>query len=133
MRGGFLVGFLALVVFDTMGQVGFKLTAEVSGVLDMSLDWARLVLAQPAFYMIVAAYILAFFTYMTLMKEAPVGPLFAAAHLELVTVTVLSWLWFGERLSLVQLLGCACIIGGVVILGVTESQDDHQQHTQDPS
>ena len=133
MRGGFLLGFFALVVFDTMGQVGFKLTAEVSGVLELSLDWARLVLAQHAFYMIVAAYILAFFTYMTLMKEAPVGPLFAAAHLELVTVTVLSWLWFGERLSLVQLLGCACIIGGVVILGVTESQDNHQQHTQDPS
>lgn len=136
MRGSFLLGFLALVVFDTMGQVGFKLTAEVSGVLELSLDWARLVLGQPAFYMIVAAYILAFFTYMTLMKEAPVGPLFAAAHLELVSVTVLSWLWFGERLSLVQFVGCACIIVGVVILGITETQDKaqnlNQEQTQEP-
>ena len=126
MRGGFLLGFLALVVFDTMGQVGFKLTGEVSGVLELSEGWVRLVLAQPAFYMIVAAYILAFFTYMSLMKEAPVGPLFAAAHLELVTVTVLSWLWFGERFSLMQMLGCLCIIGGVVILGVTETHEQEQ-------
>ena len=128
MRGGFLLGFLALVVFDTMGQVGFKLTGEVSGVFQLSEDWVRLVLRQPAFYMIVAAYIFAFFTYMTLMKEAPVGPLFAAAHLELVTVTALSWLWFGERFSLVQMLGCLCIIGGVVILGVTETREHKQDH-----
>jgi drug/metabolite transporter (DMT)-like permease len=129
MRGCFLLGFFALVLFDTMGQVGFKLTGEVSGVLEFSEAWVRLVLAQPAFYMIVAAYIFAFFTYMTLMKEAPVGPLFAAAHLELVTVTVLSWMWFGERFSILQIAGCLCIVGGVVILGVTETSDHQRDQT----
>ena len=119
----FLLGFAALVLFDTMGQIGFKLTGETSGVMEWSLDWLHLVLAQPAFYLIVCAYVLAFFTYMSLMKEAPVGPLFAAAHLELVTVTVFSWLWFGERFSVLQILGCVCIIGGVIILGVSESRD----------
>jgi drug/metabolite transporter (DMT)-like permease len=123
MKGRFLLGFAALVVFDTMGQIGFKLTGEASGVMELSLDWARLVLLQPAFYLIVSAYVLAFFTYMTLIKEAPVGPLFAAAHLELVTVTVFSWIWFGERFSLMQIIGCLCIIAGVVILGVTESKE----------
>ena len=126
MRGGFFLGFFALVLFDTMGQVGFKLTGDVSGVFEFSERWLRLVLAQPAFYMIVVAYLCAFFTYMTLMKEAPVGPLFAAAHLELVTVTVLSWIWFGERFSMLQMVGCLCIIGGVVMLGVTETRA--QQH-----
>ena len=123
MRGRFLLGFAALVLFDTMGQIGFKLTGEASGVMALNLDWVWLVLAQPAFYLIVSAYILAFFTYMTLMKEAPVGPLFAAAHLELVTVTIFSWIWFGERFTALQIAGCLCIIAGVVILGVTENKE----------
>ena len=65
---------------------------------------------------------------MSLMKQAPVGPLFAAAHLELVTVTVLSWMWFGERFSLIQIAGCLCIIGGVVMLGVTETAQQKQDN-----
>ena len=129
MRGRFLLGFAALVLFDTMGQIGFKLTGEASGVMELEWDWAHLVLSQPPFYLIVAAYLLAFFTYMTLMKEAPVGPLFAAAHLELVTVTIFSWIWFGERFSLLQIIGCLCIIAGVIILGVTETNDS-QAETQ---
>ena len=129
MRGRFLLGFAALVLFDTMGQIGFKLTGEASGVMELEWDWAHLVLSQPPFYLIVAAYLLAFFTYMTLMKEAPVGPLFAAAHLELVTVTLFSWIWFGERFSLLQIIGCLCIIAGVIILGVTETKDS-QAETQ---
>ncbi len=128
MSGRFLLGFFALVIFDTMGQVGFKITGQATGVVEFDLDWARLVLAQPAFYVIVSAYILAFFTYMSLMKQAPVGPLFAAAHLELVTVTVLSWMWFGERFSLIQIAGCLCIIGGVVMLGVTETAQQKQDN-----
>ena len=128
MSGRFLLGFFALVIFDTMGQVGFKITGQATGVVEFDLDWVRLVLAQPAFYVIVSAYILAFFTYMSLMKQAPVGPLFAAAHLELVTVTVLSWMWFGERFSLIQIAGCLCIIGGVVMLGVTETAQQKQDN-----
>ena len=127
MNGRFLLGFAALVLFDTLGQIGFKLTGESSGVFEMNLEWARLVLAQPSFYMIVGAYILAFFTYMTLMKEAPVGPLFAAAHLELVTVTLFSWIWLGERFTGLQFAGCVCIIAGVVILGVSESKEQGPQ------
>ena len=124
MRKFFLIGFFALVLFDTMGQVGFKLTGEVTGPIHFSLDWFANVLRQPPFWMIVAAYLLAFFTYMSLLKEAPIGPLFAASHLELVTVSFISIYMFHEYLGPVQLLGCALVIAGVVILGVTEKQDE---------
>ncbi|RFB81054.1 EamA family transporter [Methylovirgula sp. 4M-Z18] len=124
MRKFFLIGFFALVVFDTMGQVGFKLTGEASGPIRFSLDWFGLVLRQPTFWMIVAAYLLAFFTYMSLLKEAPIGPLFAASHLELVTVSFISIYLFHETLGTMQFLGCGLIVAGVVILGLTEKPDN---------
>jgi multidrug transporter EmrE-like cation transporter len=123
MKRWFIIGFFALVAFDTMGQIGFKLTAEKVGAVEWTLDWFREVLSTPSFLMIAGAYVLAFFTYMTLMKDVHVGPLFAAAHLELVTVTVFSFIWFGERFTPVQMIGCLLIVGGVVILGLTEEAE----------
>jgi hypothetical protein len=45
--------------------------------------------------------------YMTLLKHAPVGPLFAASHFESVTVSPRSFVVFGERLTLVQCWGAS--------------------------
>ena len=122
MKRGFILGFLALVACDTLGQIGFKLTANAVGAMQFTLDWFTGLLLAPSFLMIVLAYCGAFVLYMTLMKEVDVGPLFAASHLELVTVSVFAYVWLDERLAPVQLLGCALVVAGVVMLGLTEHQ-----------
>jgi uncharacterized membrane protein len=58
--------------------------------------------------------------YTALLRTAPVGPLFAAAHLHIVLVAAASVMFFGERLSTIQILGCVTITAGVLFLAATE-------------
>jgi drug/metabolite transporter (DMT)-like permease len=71
------------------------------------------------------AYIGAFVTWMTLLKHAPVGPAFAASHLEVVSVLAISFLFFHEHLSLPQIIGAACIVTGIVCLSKSEAEQPH--------
>ena len=120
MKRGFILGFLALGACDTLGQIGFKLTAVGVGAMQLSLDWLTGLLLTPSFFMIVLAYCGAFVLYMTLMKDVDVGPLFAASHLELVSVSVFAYVWLDERLAPIQLAGCALVVAGVIMLGLSE-------------
>ena len=125
MKRGFILGFLALVACDTLGQIGFKLTAVSVGVMQFNLDWLTQLFLTPSFFMIVLAYMGAFVLYMTLMKNVDVGPLFAASHLELVSVSVFAYVWLDERLAPIQLAGCGLVVVGVVILGISEHHSNN--------
>src|SRR4051812_34478193 len=105
MRPSFLVGFCALVLFDTVGQLGFKFAGEAVGPIDLDIAWIRQILTEPAFYMTLGAYLGAFVVYMGLLKDVAVGPLFAASHAELVTVTLVSMAFFGEKFTGIQAAG----------------------------
>jgi drug/metabolite transporter (DMT)-like permease len=118
MRGFYFIGFLALMLFDTLTQACFKLTALHAAPLAMDIGWVQRVLSTPWVYGSIAGYLGAFFTWMTLLKHAPVGPAFAASHLEVVAVLALSVLVFGEHLSIGQLLGSAVIVAGIICLAV---------------
>ncbi|MFI5012632.1 MAG: EamA family transporter [Hyphomicrobiales bacterium] len=117
-----LIGFIVLLAFDTLGQVAFKLAGEHAAPIDGGIEFLRRLSLEPWVLAIVAAYFGAFLTYMTLIKDAPIGPLFAASHLEIVTVSLISILVFGERLALVQIVGCLAILGGVCLLAATEEE-----------
>jgi multidrug transporter EmrE-like cation transporter len=75
---------------------------------------------EPLVLAVIACYIAAFFTYTALLRYAPVGPAYAAVHGHVVTVLIISMVFLGERLTLEQLAGCGLIIGGIVLLAVTE-------------
>ncbi|MEO8999067.1 MAG: EamA family transporter, partial [Rhodanobacter sp.] len=71
----------------------------------------------------VIGYIGAFFTWMALLKHAPIGPAFAASHLEVVSVMLLSIWLFDEHLNTARVLGAIAIIAGIVCLGMAESRE----------
>ena len=58
---------------------------------------------------------------MTLIKSAPIGPAFAASHLEIVLVILVSVLFLGESLNMVQALGCLVIVAGVLVSEPSEA------------
>jgi drug/metabolite transporter (DMT)-like permease len=122
MNRRFLAGFLVLLAFDTLGQLGFKLVADRVGAGRLDPAWVSALLHTPALILVAVAYGGAFFAYMGLMRSADVGPLFAATHLDLVTVTLLSVAWFGERMNPGQLVGFLGILGGVIMLGAEDSR-----------
>jgi len=102
--------------------VSLKLSTRKVGGFAPTLDWIGGVVGEGWFYGALAGYLGAFFTWMTLLKHAPIGPAFAASHLEVVAVLIISVLWFGEHLSWIQGLGALSILAGIVCLAVSEGE-----------
>lgn len=92
----------------------------------IELEWLIRVLETPWVYGAIIGYLGAFITWMTLLRHAPVGPAFAASHLEVVGVMVISVMLFGEVLSISQMFGAILIVAGVVCLAQSETQSHVQ-------
>ncbi|MFA5494611.1 MAG: EamA family transporter [Porticoccaceae bacterium] len=125
MKRLYLVGFPLLMAFDTLAQLCFKLAGDGALPVEASLAWLLRVLSQPWVYGAIFGYIGAFFTWMSLLRQAPIGPAFAASHLEVVSVLLLSALLLHEPVGPVHLLGAALIVAGILCLGIAESADPH--------
>jgi drug/metabolite transporter (DMT)-like permease len=125
MRRFYLIGFLVLVCFDTFAQICFKLTANHAMPPEANLAWVIRVMSSPWVYGAIACYVGAFVSWMTLLRHAPIGPAFAASHLEVISVMALSVVLFGERIDAPQLIGSALIIAGIVCLAVSETNAEH--------
>jgi drug/metabolite transporter (DMT)-like permease len=123
----YLMGFIVLIVFDTFSQICFKMAAVHAEPFLIEVEWLVRVLETPWVYGAVVGYLGAFITWMTLLRHAPVGPAFAASHLEVVGVMVISVTLFGEVLSIFQLFGALLVVAGVVCLAQSETQS-HVQH-----
>ena len=120
MKSRIIIGFITLLAIDTMCQIAFKLAAFHGGIPTFDLPWLMRILSEPWIYVVGVGYLCAFFTYMGIIKNAPIGPAFAASHLEIVTVLLVSLVWFKEHLTMTQVLGCTAIIAGVAVLALTE-------------
>lgn len=127
MKRFYIIGFLCLILFDTMGQISFKLTANAAEPLEANWGWLLRIFGHPWVYVAILGYIGAFFTWMTLLRRAPVGPAFAASHLEVVTVMIASVVIFGENISLTHLLGASFIVGGIICLAFAERDELQKQ------
>jgi len=115
-----ILGFLALLAIDTAQQVLAKLAGDGIGPFELSLDWLARMAAERLMLVLLGLYLAAFLVYSWLLRHAPVGPSYAAMHGHVVTTFLISIFFLGERLTLLQLSGCALIVGGIVLLAVTE-------------
>ncbi|MDE2422555.1 MAG: EamA family transporter [Gammaproteobacteria bacterium] len=119
-RSFYIVGFLLLMIFDTIAQLCFKYTAMSALPLQVNADWLLRILFHPWIYGAVFGYIGAFLTWMTLLKKAPIGPAFAASHLDVISVMLCSYWLLNEHLSWIQLVGAVVILVGIVCLAFGE-------------
>lgn len=125
MTGAYLAGFLVLAGLDTAAHVMFKLAAMHAVPLEATWTWAARVAGIFWVYGGMACYVGTFFTWMTLLRRAPLGPAFAASHFDVVTVLVASACLLGERISTLQVVGAALILAGIACLAFSESQAAH--------
>ena len=116
-------GFLVLATLDTAAHIFFKLAADSLGPVVFEAGWLIRVAGIPTIYAAVACYAATFFVWMTLLRSAPVGPAFAASHLELVGVLLASVLVFKEHVSMLQWAGAGTILVGIACLAF--SKDGH--------
>src|SRR5438309_11406848 len=101
----YLIGFLALIGFDTFSQVCFKMAAIQAEPFRIEIEWLFRALETPWVYGAIVGYLGAFVIWMTLLRHAPVGPAFAASHLDVVGVLIVSVPLFRESLSIAQMFG----------------------------
>lgn len=118
MKRFYIFGFALLLAFDTLAQVSFKFAGDNALPAQASVAWIVRLFAEPWIYGAVIGYIGAFFTWMALLKHAPIGPAFAASHLEVVSVMLLSIPLFDEHIGVGQALGAMAIIAGIVCLAM---------------
>jgi drug/metabolite transporter (DMT)-like permease len=107
-------------VFDTLTQVSFKLATRHTGEFVFDAAWLEAAALAPWIYVAIAGYLGAFVTWMTLLEHAPVGVAFAASHIDVVTVLLISIPLFHETLAPVQMAGAACIVAGILLLSSRE-------------
>ncbi|MDB5888079.1 MAG: EamA family transporter [Rhodocyclales bacterium] len=124
MRRFYLIGFVALIAFDTLSQVSFKMAANHAAPFATDAAWLWRIVSMPWVYFAIVGYLGAFFTWMTLLRHAPIGPAFAVSHLEVIGVMIISVPLFGEHLRAMQLLGAAFVVAGVVCLAFSETRDE---------
>ena len=105
----YVLGFALLAAIDTTTQVSLKLAAAHTDRL-----WSAAF--SPWTYVAIAGYFGAFAMWMTLLEHAPVGPAFAASHIDVVTVLAVSVPLFGEHLAPSQIAGAVCILAGILVL-----------------
>lgn len=119
-RRFYLVGFAVLMAFDTLAQLSFKMAGTHALPLALSPQWLLRVFGQPWIYGALVGYAGAFFTWMHLLRRAPIGPAFAASHLEIVSVMLVSHWLFDEAIGLAQVAGAGLIVAGIVCLALSE-------------
>jgi drug/metabolite transporter (DMT)-like permease len=119
----YLIGFGVLLGFDTLAQISFKLAGMHALPLQPNLAWVLRLFVEPWVYGAVIGYIGAFFTWMSLLKHAPIGPAFAASHLEVVSGLLLAVPIFGEHIGWVQASGAALIVAGILCLARGEDEE----------
>lgn len=123
MKRMIILGFLLLLALDTAARVLMKIAAVRLAQHGAAEAWLQGFATEPLIYAIAALYATSFTTYVTLLKHAPVGPAYAAAHGNIVTVALVSVLVMGESLSVLQAAGAVLIVAGVVLLAVTEEPE----------
>src|SRR5215467_4457322 len=119
-----LIGFPLLITIDTASQVFIKIIGNRVSQFEFGIAWALRILNEPLLFLVLLFFGAAFAVYLMLLKSAAVGPVYAAAHLNLVTVSIISVLYFGEHLSWVQALGAVIIVAGVAVLAATEVREE---------
>ncbi len=117
-------GFLLLLAFDTVAQICLKLAGNHAGPFEPTLTWVYAIASGVFVYGAIAGYLGAFFTWITLLKNAPIGPAFAASHLDVISVLILSAVLFQEPIRPAHIVGCLAIVAGIVCLAMNSSGDD---------
>ena len=127
MRRFYLIGFLVLLAFDTLAQIGFKLAAVAAAPPQLEVAWLGRIATERWIYLAILGYLGAFVTWMTLLRHAPIGPAFAATHLDIVTVLAVSVMWLGETLSPPQDVGAVLILTGLTVMAVTKGEEPERK------
>ena len=75
---------------------------------------------------VVLAYGVSFYLLSITLKTIPVGVVYALwSGLGIVSIAVIAWFVFGQKLDLAAILGMAMIVGGIAVIHLFSSASPH--------
>lgn len=104
--------WLAIPVLNTLQQLFLKLgAADTTSAIGSS--WFGSLLASPWFAAAVAAEIVCFVVWMTVLAELDLSLAFPLSAASYVLIMLMAWLTFGEHLGARETVGSLIILGGI--------------------
>ena len=119
--------WLLLLVFETISQVSLKKAGLSVGAFDFSPDDFRRAITTPWLWSAIGCYIGAFLSWITILRKSTLSSAFATSAIVFVAVMVSSWVIFGEKVGVLQILGSCVILIGILMLGADEAATDAPQ------
>lgn len=104
--------WLAIPLLNTLQQLFLKLGAADTTLANGS-GWFSSLLASPWFAAAVAAEIVCFVVWMTVLAELDLSLAFPLSAASYVLIMLMAWLVFGERLGAQETIGSLVILGGI--------------------
>ena len=114
-----------LLGFETLCQISLKNAGLANAEFDFSPRAFVHALLTPTLWVAIGCYIGAFLAWMTILRKSTLSAAFATSAIVFVAVMLASWWVFGEHIGVMQLLGSAVIVAGILMLGA----DDANPHT----
>lgn len=112
MRRWLWMTWLAIPILNTVQQLFLKLGAS-DATSALGSNWFGGLLVSPWFAAAVAAEIVCFVIWMTVLTELDLSLAFPLSAASYVLIMLTAWLAFGERLDGRELLGSLFILGGI--------------------
>lgn len=104
--------FLASLLAFSHGLLKWVARQEVLGYVDMVMRF------WPFIGLALSLYGFIFFYYMQVLRHHDIGMLYGIyTGLSVVLVLLIGTLFFNEPLTRLQLLGCGCVVAGIVLIG----------------
>lgn len=122
----------AFLLVDTATQMAFKVAADAIGDVPLGLDFVARMAGTCAAWLAIALYLATYVLWMLVLKDTALSRAFPLTALSYVTVPVLGWLAFGERVGLTTATGIALIIGGVALIGAQAPAAEPSMPEPDP-
>ncbi len=118
------IGLGLVVVLDTAGQLLWKFA--VGNLPDWQSPWQAVdtILHQPLFLLVVGVLLLQLFNWLEVLEKSDLSFALPITSLSYVTVAGLSHLWLGEPLGTAKVVGIACVLAGVALIGSGEPQQN---------
>jgi drug/metabolite transporter (DMT)-like permease len=105
------------IALSTGTQLAFKWAGNQLAGVELGWRWAAAALTTPAVGLAAAGYIALFVLWLLILQRTDLTKAFALTGLIYITVPFFGWLLFAEQFGPERIIGIACIIAGVVLMG----------------
>ncbi|RCS21653.1 transporter [Phyllobacterium salinisoli] len=121
--------WIGIPVFNTLAQIFVKFAAEdANGLAATGWTWVVQAATSPWMLAAFAVEIACFFIWIKVLADFDLSRAFPLSAISYVLIVGVSWLWFREPASVLQLVGSGLILGGVWMIGTADAmpREDRQ-------